>query len=74
MKLWPEQQRFIVSILTKYLSKDYQTMKFGQLVECSLRKFFLKNHTENFTGKLAPRLTLFLKKLCTRQKHKWSEP
>ena len=34
-------------------------MKSGQLVECSLRKFFLRNRTENCTEKLVPHLNLF---------------
>ena len=27
-------------------------MKFGQLIECNLEKFFLKNHAQNVVNKL----------------------
>ena len=38
-------------------------MKFGQLIEFNVRKFFFKNHTENEAWRLVPDLFLFFKKL-----------
>ena len=35
-------------------SKDNQTTKFGQLIECIMRKIFLKYHTQNVMEKLVP--------------------
>ena len=35
-------------------SKNNQTMKFGQLIKYSMRKFFLKNHPQNEVEKLVP--------------------
>ena len=32
-------------------SKDNQTMKFGQLIECNMRNIFLKNHPQNAVKK-----------------------
>ena len=46
-------------------SKDNQTMKFGQLIECNVVIFFFKNHAENEARGLVPDLFLFLKRgLC----------
>ena len=39
-----------------------QAIKFGQLVECNRRFFFLKNISENKAGILVPDLFLFFKK------------
>ena len=35
-------------------SKDNQTLRFGQLIECNMRNIFLKNHTQNGVKKLVP--------------------
>ena len=35
-------------------SKCNQTMKFGQLIEFTMKKFLLKNHTQNAVKKLFP--------------------
>ena len=35
-------------------SKGNQTIKFGQLIECNMRKVFLENHTKNVVDKLVP--------------------
>ena len=35
-------------------SKGNQTMKFGQLIEYSMKKFFWKNHTQNAVEILVP--------------------
>ena len=44
-------------------SKDNQTLKFGQLIECNKRNiFFFKNHKECEAEKLVPDLFLFFKK------------
>ena len=44
------QQIFTINIL---LNKDNQTMKFGQLLEYSMRNIlFLENYTQYFLGKL----------------------
>ena len=43
-------------------SKDNQTMKFGQLIECNVVIFFFKNHAENEARRLVPDLFLFLKR------------
>ena len=34
-------------------SKSNQTIKFGQLIECNMKTFFSKNHTQNVMEKLA---------------------
>ena len=33
-------------------SKDNQTMKFGQLIKCSIRNIFSENYVENLLKKL----------------------
>ena len=43
-------------------SKGNQKMKFGQLIEYSVRNIFLQNHAENEAGRLVPDLFLFFKK------------
>ena len=35
-------------------SKGNQTMKFGQLMNYNMTKFFWKNHTQNMVEKLVP--------------------
>ena len=35
-------------------SKGKQAMKFGQLIECNIRKFLLENHIQNVLEKLFP--------------------
>ena len=41
--------------IDQYLKKQKNmTMKFGQLIECKSRQFFLKNHTQNVVEKLFP--------------------
>ena len=35
-------------------SKENQSTKFGQLIECDITKIFLKNHTQNMVKKLVP--------------------
>ena len=39
-------------------SKGYQTMKFGQLIECNTRIIFIENHTQNVVEKIVPELFL----------------
>ena len=34
--------------------KANQVMKFGQLIECNIETFFLKNHAQNVMEKLFP--------------------
>ena len=41
-------------------------MAFGQLINKIRETLFLKNHTENETGKLVPDLLFFLQKLYMR--------
>ena len=45
--------------MTMNLKTNNQTIKFGQLMGCNMRKIFLKNHTQNVVEKLVP--DLFLK-------------
>ena len=48
----PGSQTILVHILPNFLrSKGNQTMKFGQLIECSMRNFFSKSHMQ----KIKPR-------------------
>ena len=35
-------------------TRDNQTMKIGQLIECNMRSIFLKNHAQNAVEKLVP--------------------
>ena len=39
-------------------NKGNQTVKFGQLIECSVKNIFLKNHTQNLMQKLSQNLFL----------------
>ena len=51
------KQKFVIHILPNISrSKGNQKMKFGQLIECNLRKIFLtqNNHTQNKVHKLVP--------------------
>ena len=53
----PGWQTIVIKILLNISrSKSNQTMKFGQLLECNMRKFFLKSHTQNVVEKLVPDL------------------
>ena len=57
----PGSQTIIIHILTNILSKDNQTMKFGQLIEYIKKKrkkkiFFLKKYIQNVVGKVFPDL------------------
>ena len=36
-------------------SKDNQTMKFGQLIECNMRNIFLENSYTKYGGETSPR-------------------
>ena len=47
------QQTITINILPNILrSKDNQVTKFGQLIEYNMRKFILKNYTQNVLEKL----------------------
>ena len=51
----PGQQTIIIHILPNISrSKGNQTIKFGQLIECNMKTFFLKNYTQNLVEKLVP--------------------
>ena len=43
-----------IALLNISRSKGNQTMKFGQLIEYNIRKFFFKIHTQNVGEKLVP--------------------
>ena len=47
-------------------SKDNQSIKFGQLIECKRDVFFFKNCVENEAGRLVAEFTLFFKKFNMR--------
>ena len=49
-------------------SKDNQSIKFGQLIECKRDVFFFKNCVENEAGRLVAEFILFLKKINMRWK------
>ena len=49
-------------------SKGNQTMKFGELMKYNVKKIFLKNHTENETGRRVPNLFFFFKKALKKSK------
>ena len=36
-------------------SKDNQTMKFGQLIECNIRNIFLEKSCTKYAGETSPR-------------------
>ena len=49
----PGYQTIVIYILPHISrSKEIETMKFGQLIECNMRNIFLKNHTQNEVEKL----------------------
>ena len=52
----PGKQTVLCNILR---SKGNQTMKFGQIIEYTIKKKFLKNHTANEVRKVFP--DIFLK-------------
>ena len=43
-------------------SKSNQTIKFAQLGEYNMRKYFFKSHADNEAGRVVPDLVLFFKK------------
>ena len=47
-------------------SKDNQSIKFGQSIECKRDVFFFKNCVENEAGRLVAEFTLFFKKFNMR--------
>ena len=48
------QQIITIHILPNiWISKDDQTMKFGQLIEGKMKKIFVRNHAQNTVEKLA---------------------
>ena len=47
-------------------SKDNQSIKFGQLIECKRDVFFFKNCVENEAGRLVAEFILFFKKFNMR--------
>ena len=56
---WLANSRNTQYILPNILrSKGYQTMKFGQLIECNTRIIFIENHTQNVVEKIVPELFL----------------
>ena len=51
----PGKETVVKHILSNnFRSKGYQTMKFGQLIECEIRNIFLENYTQNVVKKLFP--------------------
>ena len=55
MALQSGQQIITIHILPNISRRKVnQAMKFGQLIEYIMRKFFLKNHTQNVVEKLDP--------------------
>ena len=56
----PGKQTIVIHMLCNILrSKGNQTMKFGQIIEYTIKKKFLKNHTANEVRKVFP--DIFLK-------------
>ena len=52
----PGQQTIVIHILPNISrSKGYQTMKFGQLIECNLRNIFLGKSYTKCGGETSPR-------------------
>ena len=51
----PGKQTIAIHVLP-YISKskDNQTVKYGQLIEYNMDRFFLKNRTQNLVEKLVP--------------------
>ena len=55
MMLKPGKQIITIHrLLNISRSKGNQTMKFGQLIEQNMRKFLMKNHTQDVMKKLFP--------------------
>ena len=53
MTLQPGLKAIVIHVLPNILrSKGNQSMKFGQLILCNMRTFFLKNHTQKVMEKL----------------------
>ena len=49
----PGYQTIVIYILPHISrSKEIETMKFGQLIECNMRNIFLKHHAQNMVDKL----------------------
>ena len=46
--------------------KGNQAMKFGQLINCSMKNIFLQTYAENETRRLVPGLLLLFKRLYIR--------
>ena len=60
----PAQQTITINTLLNISrSKDNRAMKFGQVIEDTREIIFVKNHTENDSGKLVPDLFFFRKAL-----------
>ena len=52
----PGQQTIVIQILSNIVSsKDNQTIKFGQLIDCNMRNSFLKKSCKNCGGGNSPR-------------------
>ena len=52
----PGQQTIVIQILSNIVSsKDNQTIKFGQLIDCNMRNSFLKKSCKNCGGDNSPR-------------------
>ena len=50
------QQEIVIHIMPNISrSKDNQTMKFGQLIEYNIRKFFHEKSYTEFSGETSPR-------------------
>ena len=51
----PGQQTIVIHILPNILrSKDNQTMKYGQVIECNMRKTFLEKPCTKCGGETSP--------------------
>ena len=52
----PGEQTFVIHILPNILRiKGNQTMKFGQLIECNMKKIFVEKSTTQCGGETSPR-------------------
>ena len=52
----PGKQTIVIHFLLNILrTKDNQTMKFGQLIECNTRNIFLENSSTKCGGETSPR-------------------
>ena len=36
------------------MSQEVKAIKFGQLIECNIKKIYLKNHTQKYDGETIP--------------------